>query len=228
MPAQQSHTTDTPLSPTERSTVQRGKHRAVTDRRELHALLDGALVCHLSVVRDGAPLVLPTAFGRSGETLYVHGSSGARSLRDGPSAEVCVAVTLVDGVVYSRAVFHFSVNYRSAVIHGRARLVDDEAERLHALATITEHLAPGSWQHARLPSTKELAATTVLAVDLTESAVKVREGGPSDDEEDLVTSTAWAGTVPLRSEWGSPVSSDDLAPGIGVPEHVLSRADATR
>ncbi|MGH3439911.1 MAG: pyridoxamine 5'-phosphate oxidase family protein [Sciscionella sp.] len=217
-----------PLSPTARSTVARGKQRAATDRRALHAVLDAGLICHLALTVDGAPLVLPTGYGRDGDTLYVHGSSGARSLRDGDDAEVCVAVTLLDGVVYSRAVFHFSVNYRSAVIHGRATRVCADAARLHALRTITEHLAPGSWDHARLPNPKELAKTTVLALDLSEAAVKIRTGGPADEPEDIEADDAWAGVLPVRHEWGEPQPSADLVSALAVPAHVLSRAGKAR
>lgn len=216
-------TTGNALSPSDRSTVQRGKHRSRSDRAALYDVLDGALVCHLAQNRDGAPLVLPTGFGRDGDTLYVHGSSGARSLREAPDSEVCVAVTLLDGVVYSRAVFHFSANYRSAVIHGRARTVTGEPEKSHALRSITEHLAPGSWDHSRAPTAKELAATAVLALDLSEAAVKVRDGGPGDDPEDVTVGGTWAGVLPLSRVWGEPVPSGDLEPGIPVPDHVRER-----
>ncbi len=142
------------LSPTARSTVRRGAGRARTDRAELYAVLDAGLVCHLGVVLGDAPVVLPTAYGRGqgdrADTLYLHGSTGAGTLRAAATgAPVCVTVTHVDGVVYARSVFHFSMNYRSAVVHGRARLVTDHAERLAGLRAVTEHVAPGSWDHAR-------------------------------------------------------------------------------
>jgi len=211
------------LSPTPRSTVRRGKKRAVLDREALYAVLDAGLICHLGFVADGAPVVLPTGYGRSGDTLFVHGSTGAASLRaaaDG--AEVCVTVTLLDGVVYSRAVFHFSVNYRSAVMHGRARAVLDADEKLDALRVITNHLAPGSWEYAREPNPRELAATAVLALDLDEAAVKVRTGPPVEEEEDL-DREAWAGVLPLTREWGSPVPCPELAAGFDAPTHVAGR-----
>lgn len=215
------------LSPTDRSTIERGKNRATTDRAVLDAVLDGSLVCHVAFLRDGAPTVLPTGFGRDGDTLYLHGSTGARSLRTAAEGtEVCVAVTQLDGVVYARSVFHHSVNYRSAVVHGRAVEITDDETKLHALRVLTEHLAPGSWTHARPPSRKELAATMVLALDLTEAAVKVRAGGPVDDEEDVVAGTAWAGVLPLRTRWEPPVPSDDLPAGLGIPEHVTARAQS--
>lgn len=211
------------LSPTPRSTVRRGRKRAVTDRAELHAVLDAGLICQLGFVADGAPVVIPTGYGRAGDTMYVHGSTGAASLRTAAGgAEVCVNVTLLDGIVYSRAVFHFSVNYRSALVHGRAVPVTGRAEKLAALRVITEHIAPGSWEYAREPNQRELAATAVLALDLTEAAVKIRTGPPGDEPEDLPRPT-WAGVLPLHRTWGTPVPCSDLPPGITVPEHVTAR-----
>jgi nitroimidazol reductase NimA-like FMN-containing flavoprotein (pyridoxamine 5'-phosphate oxidase superfamily) len=206
----------TPLSPTPRTLVNRHRERGQTDRAALDDVLDSALICHLGVLYDGQPVVLPTGYGRDGDTLYIHGSSGAKSLRPGP---VCVTVTIVDGIVYARSVFHHSMNYRSAVVLGTTRLVDDPDEKTHALAVVTEHLAPGSWDHARLPTKKELAATNVLALDLTEASVKVRNAPPSDDDEDVEANTAWAGVLPLTMEWGVPESASTLP----VPEHVLKR-----
>ncbi|XIF79549.1 pyridoxamine 5'-phosphate oxidase family protein [Kutzneria buriramensis] len=206
----------TPLSPTPRTLVNRHRERGQTDRAALDDVLDSALICHLGVLYDGQPVVLPTGYGRDGDTLYIHGSSGAKSLRPGP---VCVTVTIVDGIVYARSVFHHSMNYRSAVVLGTTRLVDDPDEKMHALAVVTEHLAPGSWDHARLPTRKELAATNVLALDLTEASVKIRNAPPSDDDEDVEANTAWAGVLPLTMEWGVPESASTLP----VPEHVLKR-----
>ncbi|GEL19246.1 pyridoxamine 5'-phosphate oxidase family protein [Pseudonocardia asaccharolytica] len=215
------------LSPTERSTLKRGKNRARTDRADLHAVLDAGLVCHLGVVVSGAPIVLPTGYGRLGDELYLHGSTGAGTLRAAMAgAPVCVTVTLLDGIVYARSVFHHSMNYRSAVVHGAARLVTDPAERMAGLRAIVEHLAPGSWSHARLPDGKEMAATAVLAVDLTESSVKIRTGPPGDEERDVADPSYWAGVLPLRTMWGAPEPCPRLAPGVPVPAHVRSRAAA--
>lgn len=215
-----------PLSPTPRSTVRRGARRAVADRAALHAVLDAGLVGHLGVVVDGAPLVLPTAYARAGGTLYVHGSTGARSLREGAGAPACFTVTLVDGVVYARSAFHHSMNYRCAVVHAVPRVVTDPAEHETALAAITEHLAPGSWAHSRRPDRRESAATAVLALDLHEASVKVRTGPPGDDERDVAAGgdAVWAGVLPLRTSWGEPEPSPDLPAGAPVPAHVRARA----
>ena len=211
-----------PLSPTPRSTVGRLRERATTDRSALDNVLDAGLICHLGFVCDGAPVVLPTGYGRDGDTLYLHGSTGARSLRSGAEGlPVCVTVTLVDGIVYARSAFHHSMNYRSAVIHGTARPVTEKTAKLHGLAVLTEALAPGSWEHSRQPSTKELAATTVLALDLMEASVKVRDAGPSDDPEDLAAHGVWAGVLPLRQSWGVPEPAPYVA--IAVPPHVAER-----
>jgi uncharacterized protein len=212
----------TTLSPTPRSTVRRGAHRARTDRAELYAVLDAGLVCHLGIVLGGAPVVLPTGYGRLGDTLYLHGSTGAASLRAAArDAPVCVTVTLLDGVVHARSVFHFSMNYRSAVVHGVPRHVTDPDERLAGLRAITENIAPGAWDHARPPNRKELAATSVLALDLTEASVKVRTGPPVDDEEDLARPDGpWAGVLPVEQTFGAPVPCPLLPPDVPVPPHV--------
>jgi len=217
---------DRPLSPTPRSTLRRARERAQQDRAELYAVLDEALICHLGVVVDGAPMVLPTCYGVLDEVLYLHGSTGAVSLRNGSGTPVCVTVTLVDGLVYARSVFHHSANYRSAVVHGTARLVTDREERLAALRAIVDHTTPGSWEHARQPNAKELAATAVLALDLEEASVKVRTGPPVDDEVDVATGVAWAGVLPMRTVFGEPEPAPDLTPGLSVPEHLLTRTGA--
>lgn len=208
------------LSPTSRTTLGRLRERGATDRADLYAVLDAGLVCHVGLVRDGDPVVLPTGYGRIDDTLYIHGSSGARWLRGGTS--VCVTVTHLDGIVYARSVFHFSMNYRSAVVLGTARTVTDETERWDALRAIVEHLAPGSWGYARVPSKREMAATTVLAVDLAEASVKIRTGPPGDDAGDI-TDEVWAGVVPLTSAYGVPEADAHVPAGAAPPAHVRTR-----
>lgn len=210
------------LSPTTRSTLGRKRDRAAVDRADLHAVLDDGLVAHLGFVRDGAPVVLPTAYGRDGDTLYLHGSSGARYLT-GDTLPCCVTVTHLDGIVHARALMHFSMNYRSAVVHGEARRVTGDDERLHALRVIVEHLAPGAWDHARRPDRRELAATAVFALDLAEASVKSRTGPPSDDDADVAAGLAWAGVVPLRTVAGPPETAPDLQGHRPVPDHVRDR-----
>jgi nitroimidazol reductase NimA-like FMN-containing flavoprotein (pyridoxamine 5'-phosphate oxidase superfamily) len=211
-----------PLSPTARSTVRRGAARARSDRADLYAVLDAGLVGHLGVVLGGAPVVLPTGYGRQGDTLYLHGSTGAASVRAAAGTPVCFTVTHLDGVVYARSAFHHSVNYRCAVVHGTARPVTDPAERLLGLQVLTEHLAPGSWAATRQPDRKELAATAVLALDLAEASVKVRTGPPGDDDRDLA-GPVWAGVLPLRTVAGEPEPCPLLPAGTEVPARVRDR-----
>lgn len=215
-----------PLSPTKRSTPNRSKHRTVTDRPALYEVLDAGLICHLGLMVNGSPMVLPTGYGRDGDTLYLHGSTGARSLRaatDG--APVCVTVTMVDGIVYARSLMHHSMNYRSAVVHGIARPVTERAEKLHGLRVITEHLSPGSWDYARDVSAKEYASVAVLALELREASVKVRAAGPGDDDADLDL-PVWAGVLPVHRTFGTPVPAEDLPPGVELPAHVAQRSDS--
>jgi nitroimidazol reductase NimA-like FMN-containing flavoprotein (pyridoxamine 5'-phosphate oxidase superfamily) len=211
------------LSTTARTTVTRLRERARIDRADLHAVLDAGLVCHIGLVRDGAPVVLPTGYGRIGDTVYVHGSTGAGWLRIADGAPVCLTVTHVDGIVYARSVFHHSMNYRSAVVHGRARLVTDPAEKLAALRAVVEQLSPGSWEHAREPDRRELSATAVFAIDLGEASVKVRTGPPSDDEPDIAAGGRWAGVLPVRTVFGAPETCPTLPTDAPVPAHVGAR-----
>jgi nitroimidazol reductase NimA-like FMN-containing flavoprotein (pyridoxamine 5'-phosphate oxidase superfamily) len=212
------------LSTTPRTTLGRKKHRAVTDRTVLHAVLDDGLICHLGIVRDGFPLVLPTGYGRDGDTLYLHGSTGAASLRTASQDfDVCVTVTLLDGIVYARSVNNHSMNYRSAVILGKAKLVTDAEAKLHGLKVLTDHLAPGSWEHAREVNPKEFAAVSVLSLDLAEASVKMRAEGPDDEPDDVGADTAWAGVLPVRTVFGKPEPSADLSPGWTTPAHVSGR-----
>lgn len=210
------------LSSTPRTALGREKHRGSTDRNDLYDVLDSGLVCHLGVVADGHPMVVPTGYGRIGDTLYLHGSTGARSLRAGDGTEVCVTVTHLDGIVLARSVFNHSVNYRSAIVYGRARLVSDPDERLAALRALTEQLAPGQWDYVRPPTRKELAATAVLALSLAEASVKIRSGAPEDEEEDYAL-PVWAGVHPLVTTWGEPQPDPALPEGIDIPVHILRR-----
>ncbi|PKK15132.1 MULTISPECIES: pyridoxamine 5'-phosphate oxidase family protein [Thermomonospora] len=208
-----------PLSATERTTLRRARERARTDRSALHEVLDAGMICHLGVIVDGAPRVVPTAYGRDGDTLYLHGSTGARSLAEAAGREVCVTVTHLDGIVLARSIFHHSVNYRSAMIYGTPRPVTDPGERLAGLRAICEHLAPGRWDIVRRPSRKELAATAVLALSLEEASVKVRQGPPRDEEADYALDV-WAGVLPVHQVFGEPIPDPLLRPGIppsGIP-----------
>ena len=210
------------LSSTPRTALGRHHERGQTDRDDLYAVLDAGLICHLGVIINGTPRVLPTGYGRLGDVLYLHGSSANSSIMAGNGQEVCVTVTHLDGLVCARAVFSHSMNYRSAMIFGVARLVTDPAEQLLALRTITEHLVPGQWSYARPPSRKELAATSALALPLAEASVKFRAGGPSDEPEDYALDI-WAGVMPVTTGFGKPEPDFVLRPGIDTPPHIVNR-----
>ena len=218
-----------PLSPTPRSTPRREKERAQTEREALYDVLDASLICHLAVVVDGVPLALPTVFGvdldgpDEGGTLYLHGSVASRSLVQAPGQDVSVTMTVLDGIVLARSGFNHSMNYRSAVVVGRPRLVTDARERSHALDLLVDHMAAGRSAALRRPTRKELAATTVLALSMEEASVKRRSGDPQDEDVDVEAGQVWAGTVPLRLGAGDPVTSADVA-DLPVPEHVVRRA----
>lgn len=207
------------LSPTPRTRVRRQPELASDRRADLYSILDTATVCHLGVLADGAPAVIPTGYGRDGELLYLHGSAASSALRAAVEHPVCVCVTHLDGVVYARSLYNHTVNYRSAMVYGRARLVTDAQEKLHGLRVLTEHLAPGQWDYARRPNRQELAATSLLAVPLDEASVKIRTGPPHDDEPDHDL-PIWAGVVPISMRRGDPLACPRLAPGTPVPDHI--------
>lgn len=217
----------TAYAPTDRTVPTRARERASYDTELVHAILDEAYVCHLGFVRDGAPVVLPTLFGRVGEVLYLHGSTGSRPLRmagdaseDGTAGlPVCVTVTHVDGLVLAKSAFRHSVNYRSVVVHGIARQVTDPDEKRAALNALVDHVVPGRAADSRQANPKELAATEVLRLDLAEVSAKVRTGGPSEEPEDLAL-PHWAGVVPVQTSYGPPVPSDDLPSGTPVPDYL--------
>jgi nitroimidazol reductase NimA-like FMN-containing flavoprotein (pyridoxamine 5'-phosphate oxidase superfamily) len=201
------------LSGTERTRIRRLPERAGRDRQALYDILDAGRICHLGVIVDGSPRVIPTGYGRDGDTLYLHGSTGATSLR---ATEVCVTVTHLDALVLARSVFHHSMNYRSALIYGNPRVVTDQEEKLAGLRALVEHLAPGRWDVTRGPTRKELAATTLLALPLGEASVKTRQGPPGDEDEDYALDV-WAGEVPIVGSFGAPVPDPRLRPGIPYP-----------
>jgi uncharacterized protein len=220
------------LSPTSRTEIRRHGDRALTDRSELYATLAEARVCHLGVVRDGHPLVIPTVFAADadgpdqGGTLYLHGSVAARSLVEAPGRDLCVTCTIVDGLVLARSGFSHSMNYRSAVVIGRGRKVEDPEEKLNALSRVVDHIVPGRSATLRSPSRKELAATAVVAMPLFEASVKRRTGGPSDDAADIAAGV-WAGILPLRLTAGDLVTSHD-AVATAVPAEVARLAQSLR
>ncbi|WP_141015385.1 pyridoxamine 5'-phosphate oxidase family protein [Nocardioides sambongensis] len=221
----------TPLEPTARTRVNRGRNRAVTDRAALLELLGDGLVAHLGVQVGDHPLVLPTAYAVDADgpdaegTLYLHGSVAAHWLRSSMEATVCVTVTELDGLVAGRSAFHHSMNYRSAVVIGTARAVEDAAERRHALDLIVDHMLPGRSATLRASTRKELAATAVLAVPLREASMKARAGDPVDEDGD-VAAGVWGGHLPVRRVIDAPVPAADNLPCAALPDHLLRRPTA--
>jgi nitroimidazol reductase NimA-like FMN-containing flavoprotein (pyridoxamine 5'-phosphate oxidase superfamily) len=206
--------------PTERTQVKRLPKRGKYDQETVFSILDAAFVCHVGFIVDGQPYVIPTNFGRSGDMLYLHGSAASRMLRQlSEGIPVCVTVTHVDGLVLARSAFHHSVNYRSVVILGQARLLQDPAEKMEALRIFTEHVMKGRWNDVRQPTEQELKATTVLALPLDEVSAKVRTGGPIDDEGDY-NLPVWAGVLPLTTSVKSPEPDPQRRNDPPVPEYL--------
>jgi nitroimidazol reductase NimA-like FMN-containing flavoprotein (pyridoxamine 5'-phosphate oxidase superfamily) len=205
---------------TERTQVKRLPARGHYDRETIDAILDEAFICHVGFVAEGQPYVIPTGYARVGGDLYIHGSSASRMLRNlADGIEVCVTVTLIDGLVLARSAFHHSVNYRSVVILGNAELVVDADEKNAALEALTEHIVPGRWADVRWPSEIELKSTTVLRLAIDEASAKVRTGDPKDDEEDYAMDV-WAGVLPLNLATGKPIDDARLNGPSTVPEYV--------
>ncbi len=212
--------TDATYPPTDRSRVRRIKNRGHYERELIHAILDEAKVCHVGFVVEGQPYVIPTAYARDGERLLLHGAVASRMLKVlAAGASVCVTVTLLDGLVLARSQFHHSMNYRSVVVFGKTRLLTDETAKRAALLALVEHLTPGRGHDARAADRKELNATTVLELPLTEASAKLRDGPPKDDGEDLELEV-WAGVVPLGLATGEPRPAPDLREGIPVPDYL--------
>jgi nitroimidazol reductase NimA-like FMN-containing flavoprotein (pyridoxamine 5'-phosphate oxidase superfamily) len=206
-------------APTERTRVRRMNKRANYDAATVHAILDAQPLCHVGYVIGGAPFVTPTLQWREGNRVYWHGSSASRMLENAEGAEVCVSVTLLDGMVMARSAFNHSCNYRSVMAFGRAFKVRDGDEKHERLRAFVEHLYPGRWDILRPMSEKELKATTILGLELSEVSAKVRTGPPGDDEADYGL-PIWAGVIPLQRVVGSVIDDPRLQPGLRPPAHV--------
>ena len=205
---------------TERTRVRRLPKRGAYDSETINSILDEAFVCHIGFVVDGQPYVIPTGFARIDNDLYIHGSSASRMLRSlAEGVQVCVTVTLVDGLVLARSAFHHSMNYRSVVILGKATLIEEPQEKDRAMEALTEHIVPGRWKDVRWPTELELKATSVLKVPIEEASAKIRTGGPVDDEEDY-TIDIWAGVLPLNLVSGQPIEDERLTQEIELPKYI--------
>jgi nitroimidazol reductase NimA-like FMN-containing flavoprotein (pyridoxamine 5'-phosphate oxidase superfamily) len=209
------------FTPASRTRLKRLPLRAEYDRAAVYRILDEAFICHVGFAQDGQPVVIPTGYARVDDRLYLHGSAASRMLRSLASGiDVCVTVTLVDGLVLARSAFHHSINYRSVVIFGCATMVEAEEEKMAALRAFSDHVVPERWDDVREPNSLELRATLVLALPLDEVSAKVRTGPPIDDKADL-SLPVWAGVVPLHLAAGAPIPDPHLAAGIDPPAYAL-------
>ena len=210
------------LRVTNRSKIRRLPKRGSRERKLIYSILDEALVAHVGFVNNNQPFVIPMAYGRKSDRLFLHGSSVSRLLKNlQQGVDVCLTVTLLDGLVIARSLFHHSMNYRSVVLFGKAELVESEDEKMAALQAFTEHMIPGRWSQARIPNSQELKATTVLALPIEEDSAKVRTGQPLDDGEDYQL-PIWAGELPLKVTAGIPVRDPQLSPEIALPERLTN------
>jgi uncharacterized protein len=208
--------------PTERTTLKRLPKRGVYDREAVYRILDEGFICHVGFTVDERPVVIPTGYARADDRLYIHGSQASRMLKTlAGGVDVCVTVTLVDGLVLARSAFHHSINYRSVVIFGRAIPVTDTEEKAAALFAFSEHVLRGRWADVREPTDQELRATTVLSLPISEVSAKVRTGPPIDDEEDYAL-PVWAGVLPLQVVAGVPIADPRLANDVAPPPYVLN------
>ncbi len=209
---------------TPRTTLKRLPQRGSYDRELIDRILDEAFICHVGFAVDGRPFVIPTGYARVGDSLLIHGSQASRMLRTvGQGIDVCVTVTLIDGLVLARSAFHHSMNYRSVVVFGNAKVVDDPDAKLAALRALSEHMIPGRWDDVREPNEREMQLTTVLSLPLNEASAKVRTGPPLDDEEDYEMDV-WAGVIPLRMVAATPIDDGRLSANNDVPTYAIEYA----
>ena len=210
------------LLQTERTKLKRLPKRGHFDRETVYGILDEGFICHVGFAPQGQPFVIPTGYARVADKLYIHGSQASRMLRTlSGGVDACVTVTIVDGLVLARSAFHHSMNYRSVVIFGRARIVEDREEKMAALVALSEHIVRGRWADVREPNEEEFIKTTVLELPLVEASAKIRTGPPLDDEEDYAL-PIWAGVIPLSLEAGEPINDPRLRDGIEVPAYALN------
>ncbi len=213
-------THDNAFPKTDRNAVTRMPARGAYDRATIHAIVDEAMICHVSFVEDGLPCIIPTLHARRGDEILLHGAKASRLLKHAQAGgELAIAITLVDGIVVARSTFHSSMNYRSAVLFGRGMPITDESERLAALAAFTEHLIPGRWRDSRAPTPLEMNATAIVAVSINLASAKIRTGPPGDDVEDHATDF-WSGVLPIRQQLLAPQDDPTLRAGIAAPDYI--------
>ena len=207
---------------TAQNRVRRMPTRGAYDKATIYPIVDEALICHVGLIEAEQPVVIPTLHARDGDQILLHGATTSRLLRYAATgAPLCITVTLVDGLVLARSIFHHSINYRSAVLFGRGVLIEGEAAKMAALERFTEKLIPGRWDDARMPNAVELKATSVVAVTIESASAKIRTGPPKDDEEDYALSV-WAGVLPLHQSVGEPLPDPAARTEIRVPDYIVN------
>ena len=202
-----------------RNRVKRISNNSDYSKETVHAIIDEALFCHLGIIHDGKPVVIPTIHARMGDQIVFHGSNASRLLKISNNNEICVTITLLDGLVMARSLFNSSMNYRSAVIFGKGEIIKDHDERMAALKSITDHIAPGRWDDARQPNNSELKQTSVVRMPIDEASAKISVGPPDDEDEDYALDY-WAGVIPINQTYGEPESDPILQEGITIPDYL--------
>lgn len=211
------------LEQTDKTKIGRIPARGSFDKETIYSILDEAFICHVGFSADGQTFVIPTSYGRVDDQIFIHGASVSRMMKNiAKGIDICVTVTLVDGLVLARSVFHHSMNYRSVVIFGKAELVESDDEKMKALEAFTEHVIEGRWEDSRIPNKKELNVTTVLSLKIDEASAKIRTGDPIDDAKDYELDH-WAGVIPLKLEAGEPIDDGKLTEGIEQPEYLFDQ-----
>lgn len=202
--------------------IRRMPERGHYDRETVYAIVDEALICHIGFVDEGRPFVIPTIHARIGDTIVLHGAKASRLLKHAQAGnDFCITTTLLDGLVMARSVFHHSMNYRSAMLFGRGRVIEEEQARWDALRAITEHVMRGRWDDARRPNEMEMSATTVVAIDIEEASAKMRSGPPGDDEADYALDV-WAGVLPINAHFGQPIDDPKRTHDVALPDCIAS------
>lgn len=207
---------------TDKNRVRRQAMRGHYDKETVYGIIDEALICHIGFVQDGVPFVIPTIHARDGDALILHGAKASRMMKYIQAGhDVCVTITLLDGLVMARSAFHHSMNYRSVVLFGKGTLMEGEQEKMHGSQILTEHLFPGRWEDARQPNKKELNATSFVSISIDSATAKIRTGPPGDDDEDYQL-PVWAGVVPIRQHFDTPVDDPLLNDGIALPDYMTN------
>ncbi len=213
---------------TDLNRVRRVPQRGQYDKETIYAIVDDALICHVGIVENGRPIIIPTIHARQGDNILLHGATTSRLLNYiAGGNELCITITHLDGLVLARSVFHHSMNYRSAVLFGKGHLIEDSDAKMEALKIFTEKLIPGRWDDARIPNAKEAKATHIVSIPIESASAKIREGGPGDDEEDYALDV-WAGVLPMQPVFGELIADNRLKEGISVPDYLAEYAQSRR